>query len=117
MPPKKRICSDKVPLGKNEEYEKPGVCFNKGVKVGYAAASGRASKIRQGVKKAEPIRIGLAIRKLQKPLAQHNLDTLRATARSVRNNYKQGERETIAGLNRKGIYRVGLITGRGKASA
>lgn len=36
MPPK-RVCSDKMPLGANKVRERPGVCFKKGLRAGFAA--------------------------------------------------------------------------------
>ncbi len=115
MPPKK-VCTDRQ-LKKNETREKPGICFKKGIKAGFVAGINRARVFRRGVKHAEPIRVGLALRKLQKPLNEHNLDTLRAVARNVGNPYKQNTVATIAGLRVKGINRAGILHGRGKCSA
>lgn len=57
MPPK-RVCSDKMPLGANKVRERPGVCFKKGLRAGFAAGiqKGTNQANEQGVKRARIVR-------------------------------------------------------------
>ena len=51
----KYICSDKLKLKKNEVREKAGICFQKGLSVGYAAAMRKIEKIRRVARLPQPL--------------------------------------------------------------
>lgn len=127
--PKKRICSDKDPLGKNEEREKPGVCFKKGIKAGFAAGINKGRKGgRKFLKRATNLASQLGsirgvsdfVIKNTEPVRKNTAtDFLRAYNVKAKTGAKARDNQDTLfnALKNKEISRAGIIFGKGKCSA